>query len=305
MPCKIISVGNISLGGSGKTPMAIYIGKLLMDNNIKVAVIGHGYKGRYKEDIYIVSDGYKISMDYRECGEEAVMMALQLKGVPVIVGKNRYKCVDYVLKKFNIDSIVLDDAFQYLKLIKDIDILLIDSSVPFYNNYLIPRGIFREGMDSIKRANMVILTKVKNKKMCGDIIDIIRSRGMDIPIYYSYYEPVSLIELNSNEDKGIDYIKDREVTAMAGIGNPYPFFNLLNELGAVLREKILFPDHYLYSIKDIERLRYKGPIITTEKDAIKLKRLPIGNIKILSLNIKIRLHDEDRFKNNILEMLNA
>lgn len=306
MPCNIISVGNISLGGSGKTPTAIYIGRFLMDNsNKKVAVVGHGYKGMYKGDLYIVSDGEEIFMNYRECGEEAIMTAFQLKGVPVIIGKDRYKCIDYALKRFDIDTVILDDAFQYLKVIKDIDILLMDSSVPFSNNYLIPRGMLRESIDSITRSDIIILTRVKEMRGYEDILKIIRSKNVDSPIYYSYYEPISLIDLNSNMDIGVDYIKNRKISAMAGIGNPSSFFTMLDELGAILKEKILFPDHYLYSVKDIKKLNSNVPIITTEKDSIKLKGLPIDHLKIMSLNVRLRFHEEEKFKNNVLEMLNG
>ncbi len=303
--CKVIGIGNITLGGSGKTPMTIYISRLLANSGFKIVAIGHGYRGRYRGDLYVVSDGKRISTNYKECGEEAVMMALQLKGIPVIVGKERYRCIEYALKRFDPEVIVLDDAFQYLRVIKDLDILLIDSSISLTDNYLIPRGILREGWDSIKRADLVILTKVKNVERGKDIGNMIKARYKNLPVYYSYYEPASLTVLNSGEDKGIDYLKGKRIVAMAGIGDPSSFFELLERLGAIIEERLIFPDHHPYSPRDLIRLNPGYPIITTEKDAIKLKGMVRKGMEIMSLNIRVRFYEEERFNFYLLNRLNG
>ena len=148
----VVSVGNITVGGTGKTPMTIYVAQKLQQSGVRVAVISRGYKGRAESGGGVVSDGRNLLMDSEQAGDEPYLMAGRLKNIPVIVGKNRFAAGMLAINKFQSEVIVLDDAFQHLKLSRDIDLILLDYTRPFGNTHLLPRGILREPVTALRRA---------------------------------------------------------------------------------------------------------------------------------------------------------
>ncbi|MDP2861399.1 MAG: tetraacyldisaccharide 4'-kinase, partial [Desulfobacterales bacterium] len=159
LPCKVVSIGNITVGGTGKTPMTIYLAETLTGLGYKVVVVSRGYRGRAKKKGGIVSNGREILMGPDSSGDEPFMMAARLNNIPVVVGQNRYNAGLLAIRNFNPDIILLDDGFQHRKLFRDIDLLLLDSGCPFGNGRLVPRGVLREPVVSIKRADAFILTR--------------------------------------------------------------------------------------------------------------------------------------------------
>ena len=159
LPCKVISVGNLTVGGTGKTPMTIHLARRLSCQGYKTAVISRGYGGRSEKSAAIVSDGHQILLQSDEAGDEPFMIARNLKHIPVIVGQNRVKAGWLAIEKFAPDVIVLDDAFQHLKLVRDIDLVLLDYHRPYGNKHLLPRGTLREPISALARADAFILTR--------------------------------------------------------------------------------------------------------------------------------------------------
>ncbi|MBU4464115.1 MAG: tetraacyldisaccharide 4'-kinase, partial [Proteobacteria bacterium] len=157
--CAVISIGNITVGGTGKTPMTIKVAQIIRRLGYKVAIISRGYKGGAEKTGGIVSNGHTILMESDKAGDEPFMMASKLKDIPVVVGQNRYKAGWLAIKEFDPDVIVLDDAFQHLNLKRDIDIVLLDCEHPFGNAHLLPRGILREPISALKRSDAFVLTR--------------------------------------------------------------------------------------------------------------------------------------------------
>ncbi|MGA8180790.1 MAG: tetraacyldisaccharide 4'-kinase, partial [Desulfobacterales bacterium] len=159
LSCPVVSIGNITAGGTGKTPMAIYVANIARDLGYKVAIISRGYKGKAEKNGGIVSDGKALLMTAEIAGDEPYMMAARLRDVPIIVGKNRFKAGRLAIRKFEPDILVLDDGFQHLKLQRDLDLVLLDYRKPFGNGHLLPRGVMREPASALSCAAAIILTR--------------------------------------------------------------------------------------------------------------------------------------------------
>jgi len=287
LPYPVISVGNITWGGTGKTPAVIMITKLLQEMRKRVAVLSRGYLRERRKDrknISIVSDEKRIILSSREAGDEPYLLSKNLPGVPIIVGKNRIKSGKYAIDRFATQVLVLDDGFQYWPLNRDIDIVTIDSLNPYGNGYLIPRGQLREPVSHLSRADIFLLTRtnfVSRKDLDRIISDLERLNPNSI-ILESVHRPKYLQGYFSGEKKGLDVIKDRRVVAFSSIGNPYSFEKTLEGLGAKIVKTFHFPDHYNYNLSDLReieaicRTELKGGeaiAVTTEKDEVRLERL--------------------------------
>ena len=285
IPCTVISVGNITWGGTGKTPAVAMIVKLLGEMGKRVTVLSRGYGRRYKKsEISVVSDGKRVILSCWEAGDEPYLLSKNLPDVPVIIGKNRIKSGKYAIERFASEVVVLDDGFQYWPLNRDIDIVTIDSLNPYGNGYLIPRGPLREPISHLLRADIFLLTRanlVSRKDLDRIIGDLERFNPHSI-ILESVHRPRYLESFFSGEKKGLDFIKDRRVVAFSSIGNPYSFEKTLEELGAKIVKIFQFPDHYNYNRSDLREIESacrtgleKGEVIavTTEKDGVRLERI--------------------------------
>lgn len=288
MPCTVISVGNITWGGTGKTPAVIMISKLLREMGKRVAVLSRGYRRSKKKDkknkMSIVSDGKKLLLSSREAGDEPYLLARNLPDVPIIVGKNRINSGKYTIERFASEVVVLDDGFQYWLLNRDIDIVTIDCLNPYGKGYLIPRGSLREPLSHLSRADIFLLTRV-NFVSRDDLQRIIGDLGKVNPrsiILESVHRPKYLQGTFSGEKKSLDFIKGKKVVAFSSIGNPYSFEKTLEDLGAKIVKIFRFPDHHDYQGKDLGKIEAtyridleKGEVIavTTEKDGVRLERV--------------------------------
>src|SRR4030066_1164862 len=192
LPCPVISVGNITVGGTGKTPLVMALAKTLMDRGISVAILSRGYKGT-KTSEPVVSDGKSIFLSPEESGDEPFLMAQVCKGVPVLVGKDRFANGRVALQRFGMKGLLLDDGYQHLPLHRDLDILLIDSHIGFGDQNLLPRGILREPLSHLRRAHLFLLTKVDHPEISQSLEEKLRETHPSSPIYHSHYEPLGLI----------------------------------------------------------------------------------------------------------------
>ncbi|MDH5661390.1 MAG: tetraacyldisaccharide 4'-kinase [Elusimicrobiota bacterium] len=288
LPCTTISVGNITWGGTGKTPAVIMIAKVLREMGKRVAVLSRGYGRSKKKDnknkISIVSDGKRLILSSREAGDEPYLLARNLPDVPIIVGKNRIYSGKHAIEEFASEVVVLDDGFQYWPLNRDIDIVTIDCLNPYGNGYLIPRGSLREPISHLSRADVFLLTRA-NFVSRDDLQRITGDLGRLNPqstILESIHRPKYLQGTFSGEKKNLDFIKDRKVVTFSSIGNPYSFEKTLEELGAKTVKIFRFPDHHDYERNDLREIETvcrteleKGEVIavTTEKDGVRLERV--------------------------------
>ena len=287
LPCKVISVGNITLGGTGKTPLVIALACELLKRGITVGILSRGYKGAREKHGGVVSDGTRIHLTPAEAGDEPFMLARLLSGVPVLVGKKRYTKGIYAHERFGMDCLILDDGFQHLGIKRDVDIVLIDGRRGFGNGRLFPRGPLREPLRCLGRASMLVLTKAGPSPALEGIL---RHHAPAAPLHHSRYKPAFLREAASGKRVSLQAVCGKRVFAFAGIADPAYFVYLLKELGADVVKESHFPDHYNYELADLSMLREQGKTvdlsITTEKDFVKLQRLPLKDMPLYILGIE-------------------
>ncbi|MEA3305422.1 MAG: tetraacyldisaccharide 4'-kinase, partial [Candidatus Omnitrophota bacterium] len=253
---KVISVGNITLGGTGKTPFTIKLAKKLTAMGKKVSVLIRGYGD-----------------------DEPHLLREKLGEIPVLIGKDRVKNAERAINELGSDCIILDDGFQHYRIERDLDIVLIDTTCPFENMRLFPRGILREPLSRLKNADIIILTK---SDMGAGNVNAIRRRleriNGNIGIAESFYRPVGFKRMNSFESLPLSYIRGRKTAVVSGIANPKYFDWLVGNAGAVLRARFHYPDHHLYRESNLKAITKRcrdlniDTVVTTEKDAVKLNK---------------------------------
>ncbi|MFB0506133.1 MAG: tetraacyldisaccharide 4'-kinase [Thermodesulfobacteriota bacterium] len=309
LPCKVISVGNITLGGTGKTPTVEHIAKLLKEEGMDVVVLSRGYGGRMERSFGVVSDGKQILLSPGEAGDEPYMLAQRLEGIPILIGRRRDLSGRYASTQFHPRVAILDDGYQHLGVKRDVDILLVDSQTGFGNGYLFPRGPLREPLDQLRRADLFILTKLDERDTCGELEERIKFHNKDAIIFHSNYRPDYLTDLHGGKRLPLGYIKGRRVVAVSGIANPAYFRHLLERAGAKVEAEINFPDHHVYSRKDIpiiqRGIQNAECIVTTDKDAAKLIGVVKGDFPAMSLGISLEIIEGDHFKELLLDLLRS
>jgi tetraacyldisaccharide 4'-kinase len=304
LPCPVISVGNITVGGTGKTPLVMALAKGLKARGISVAILSRGYKGKRPSEPS-VSDGRITFLSPEESGDEPFLMAKALKGIPILVGKNRFVSGRVALQRFGVRGLLLDDGYQHLQLHRDIDILLIDSRIGFGDHHLLPRGILREPLTHLRRAHLFLLTKVENPETCQYLEAKLHQLVRSSLVFHSDYEPLGLIGPGDEWEK-LHSLKGKRVLALSGIADPGYFSSLLRKCGMDIVEEVIFPDHHLYTTKDLTSIREKANaldwVVTTEKDMVKLKKLEIDHFPIRALRIEMRIWEEEEFYKKVMEI---
>jgi len=292
--CFLISIGNITAGGTGKTPITIFLAKQLLKKEREIAVIARGYKK--KGNGFLVSNKREILLEPGESGDEAGLLAKNLSGIPILIGRNRKELTKIALNNFKADTIILDDAFHYRYLKKDCEIVVLDSTNPFSNKRLLPAGLLREPLSSLKYADCFWLNHINlvDQEKLDGLKKSLKEINPGANVVESFYQPVSLVD-SSGKVSEISAIFGKEVWLLAGIGNPSTFENLVKDLGAKIKGKSFFPDHHWYKKRDVKRfLKQEFEILlTTEKDLIKLKELVFPK-PILALRIEVKIKDEEK-----------
>ncbi len=280
---KIISIGNITAGGSGKTPFTIWLAEYLRQQGRRIAISHRGYKGYFEYDNKIISDREGILTEAESAGDEALLLAEKLSGIPVCVGKDRWKSIELLTGKFpDLELVILDDSFQHLKVQHDLDIVIFKTHKPIGNGFLIPAGILREPLSALKDADLIIL----NGK--GEIPEFLKKCKTEIR--QGNYR-VTGIYLNNQKLIETSELSQYKLGIISGIANPNSLENTIRELNLSWQFHRKFPDHYHYNDKsDQEKIEKQisasevNYIITTEKDYTKLKHLklsiPVAVIRI-------------------------
>lgn len=298
LPRKIVSIGNITVGGTGKTPVVIFMAEFYRRSGKKVAVLSRGYKGTKRAGA-IVSDGRNLLLGPREAGDEPYLIATRLKGVPVAVCADRVAGGKMLIEQFSPDVIILDDAYQHLRLKRDVNIVLMDSAEGFGPGYLLPRGILREPVSALKRADFAL---IKNGPAKGAQWEALQRYS--VPSIAFHYRASMAYSVDGGEEVAIDSLAGKEVVAVSGIANPTSFTDTLQSLGIKVRRAFAFPDHHAYSENDIsviEKAAAGSIIITTEKDGVKLGGM-FKNVKAYALRIDAEM-DSAEFNNYLSPML--
>ena len=313
LPCKVISVGNITVGGTGKTPMTIHVAGEIKRAGYRVAVISRGYKGGAEKRGGIVSDGRTLCMVAEQAGDEPYLIACRLKDVPVIVGKNRFAAGLLAVEKFRPDVIVLDDAFQHLKLKRDLDLVLLDHRQPFGNSHLLPRGILREPAASLARSSACILTRCHagNEAPGMSAEEAVRMFAPDRPVFRSSYVPYCYA-VNSGERKsfdaaeaflssgGIEKITKSRAFCFSGIARNDDFRQTVEDLGFHIAGFREFADHYQYTAVDLAAIVSQAAnsgadlLITTEKDHVRIAHQNPLPMKLVVVGVRVAFEDDQR-----------
>lgn len=284
LPCPVISVGNITTGGTGKTPMTIHIAGMLRQRGFSPMVVSRGYRGKASGTGGIVSDGERKMMDAGEAGDEPFMIALSLRGVPVVVGKNRYRAAMQAIEELSPDVVVLDDGFQHFQLARDLDIVLLDSSQPLGNGFLLPAGPLREPVSSLAFADALVFTRADSmggmEPEAGKMYDCFGEkpvfRTLHMPVVREWVRAGSRQEQACDPGEKIPSIGGRKVFLFSGIARNMEFAKSIVRLGAKPVGFLFFRDHHGYSRKDIvaisrKALAAKADIIATSmKDYVKI-----------------------------------
>ena len=309
---KVISVGNITVGGSGKTPLVIYVTNLLKSSGYKVGVLSRGY-GRRSSGYKLVSKGEEILTSVEECGDEIYHTSLECK-VAAAVSENRVKGAKRLIEEAKIDSIVLDDAFQHRWIARDIDLVIIDQSFvnnkSFFSHNLLPSGDLREGFDSLGRADAIIV----NRKFLEreEIIPDMKKYFDGKKIFTSYYKAISFVDAMRKIEYNLEDFKGQDSLVVSGIANPQSFLNVLRKVHVNTQNKLIFRDHKNYTLKEVQQIRKRfyttnsHSVVTTEKDAVKLSRFnrEFDDVDIFYLKINLCVDDEESFKQYIINKLN-
>ncbi len=303
--CKVISVGNITLGGTGKTSLVALIAQYLKQKGHKVAILSRGYKRKLTT--------YNLQLTtYETMGDEPYMLKMNLGDVPVVVDTDRIRAAKLAIHNYGADTVILDDGLQQWPIKKDLEIVTIDATCPFGNRKLIPRGILREPLSSLKRADVFILTKTNLNPDNQDTKDFLSSINPQSLIVESAHSPLGFYRLQERDEfLRLEALKGETVTLISGIADPDSFQNLIASLGIIIGLAFRFPDHYSYAQKDLEDIiresQKKGidTIITTEKDAVRLSnsQLPTPNFQLLYLRVELKMtKDEQGFYNRLLRL---
>lgn len=279
LDCRVISVGNLTLGGTGKTPTVMMVADHLRRQGFKPAILSRGYGGASREAVNVVNDGRDTLLSPQQAGDEPVMMARRLKNIPVLTGPVRYETGKYAIEQLGADVLILDDGYQHLPLHRDLNILLCDATNPFGNGAVFPAGDLREPLSALARADVICLTR------CRDNSPSNRSDGWNrrkVPVIRTGLRVQSVIALDAGEEMGIETLQDQAAAAFCGIAHPLDFFHTLEQIPVRLVNQSDFPDHHAYSKEELlaieQQARQAGAqlILTTEKDAVKLKGHSFG-----------------------------
>jgi tetraacyldisaccharide 4'-kinase len=290
LPCCVISVGNLTLGGTGKTPMVESVASFLQQEGLRVGVLSRGYGGRQPQSLIIVSDGTGCLVSPEVAGDEPVLLAEHLVGLPVVVGKDRYAAGMLAVERFRVDVILLDDGFQHVQLARDLDILLLDAARPFGTGQLFPRGDLRERPVAIARANAIVLTRWGADTPAS--LTPLKHLRPALPLFHSQHEPLDLRALVDGHTLPLASLKGQRLVAFCGIGRPDHFRQTLQRLGAEVAVFTAFPDHHPYTRPEVEQLiliakqRNAEILVTTEKDGVRLRQLQPLMGQIWALRIR-------------------
>lgn len=309
---KVISVGNLTVGGSGKTPAAMMIAEALKICGRKVGLLSRGY-GRNSRGYIYVSDGKDIQATVDECGDEMYFMAEELK-VPAAVAESRVTGAERLMQDSKVDTIILDDAFQHRWIYRDVDVVIIDQrflvKAGQMEQQMLPLGSMREPFDSLKRADIIII----NRKFSdpAEIPKKLKKHFLNKQIFTGYYEPTGVFDVKTHHYFDMNEFQGQKSLVVCGIARPYSFLNALEKNHIDITNKMIFDDHKKYYLKEVHEIRKKFydtnsySVLTTQKDAVKFIKFSkeLDDIDIYYLKIELKLDEQKSFNELIYKSIN-
>lgn len=308
--CQVISIGNLTVGGTGKTPVVEVFARALQKEGRKVAILSRGYRkvehGLAKKLVdkltgregrrppRVVSDGTALLLDSAMSGDEPYMLASNLPDVAVLVDRDRVKSGRYAIEKMHCDTLLLDDGFQYRTLKHRVEIVLVDSTNPFSNGYVLPRGLLRESISNIRRADFIFITK-STGRASEQLVNRLRALNPRAEISECAHRPKHLQNVYTGERLGLERLRGAKVALVSGIAAPEGFERGIRELGATIVYLKRFADHHRYRQQEIidiinkARRNGAGAIITTEKDAVRFPKIERQDVPVYFLRVEIEL----------------
>jgi tetraacyldisaccharide 4'-kinase len=308
LPVPVLSVGNLTLGGTGKTPVVILVADWLLAQGKRVAILSRGYRRTSTAQYLLVSNGERLLVDPCEAGDEPFLMAQRCPKAIVAVGADRYELGDWVLNRFPIDCLILDDGFQHRGLYRDVNLLLIDATDAAGLAALVPAGRLREPLRAAARATAIVVTRADAPAQVTEVCRRLRARlgSMPDPIQ-AVFRPESLVSVVTGASQPLSWSKGKTALLCSGVGHAGSFRSLVEQIGIRILDEVAYADHHAYTSQDVERLSARAAelraelIVTTEKDACKLVSLlqPTDNWWAVRLTTHVTV-GEDRLKQLVL-----
>ncbi len=309
LPHPVVSVGNLTTGGTGKTPLVMYLAQTLRRAGLHPAILTRGYKGTAEQTGALVSDGSRILLRPEECGDEAYLMASKLEGVPIAVGRARHQSAR-LTPGFGVDRklvFLLDDGYQHLQLERDLNILVLDATNPFGGGKLLPLGKLREPLSAMARADLIVVTRAHLPFEQEELETQIRLRNRLAKISYFYHDAVAIVEIKTSQKVPVRHLFQKKVVAFSGIGNPEVFLKDLAHYQMNVVQQFSFRDHHQFTDDDLagvgQAARSLGAdaVLTTEKDAVRLPPNIGVSTPLYAIQIEARPEDADKFERDFLQ----
>jgi len=307
LPRPVISVGNLTVGGTGKTPVVIWLANWLRANGKRVGILSRGYRRTTTADCVLVSDGHECLASPEDVGDEPFLMAQRCPGAVIAVGNDRYKLGLWVLERFDVGCFLLDDGFQHLRLYRDCNLLLIDALDPRGLAALLPRGRLREPLVAARRATAILITRANQTQRALDILQPLQSiiDQPFSPIHIAFHTP-TMMNIATHQVLSSDWLGRKRVMIFSGIGNASSFRRTVERMGVTIVHELEFPDHFSYSATHIETIHEQARqhdadvVLTTEKDGVKIFPLLQGYENIWAMRLETNVEEGEK---EFLELL--
>ena len=294
LPCPVVSVGNITLGGSGKTPTVELAARSLRALGASPAVVSRGY-GRQSRGVAVVADRDGVKLDARVAGDEPVLLAERLPGVPVVVGENRFQAGRVAVERCGATVVLLDDGFQNRTVAKDLEIVVLYGRSPWGNSRLFPRGMLREPLSALGRADLVLVTNPKDASDVEAVSRVVCRHNSRVPVLAAGFEVMDPMEARSGRREALAALSGRKALAFCGLGSPRGFADTLTASGVRVMDLVEFPDHHWFEPADLVELARQAEaagaegLVTTEKDWVRLRGLALPPIPLWVLPVRLVL----------------
>jgi tetraacyldisaccharide 4'-kinase len=311
MSAKVISVGNITVGGTGKTPLVESLASFLHEKGFSVAVLSRGYRRKKnKNEITVISDSNGLRENAIHAGDEPALLAEHLPEVRIIVSRDRVKAGMMAIEELGCDRLILDDGFQHRKMKRDVDIVVIDATNPWGNGGVLPAGPLREPIQNLKRADAVVLSRTDETDNLENLLIQIDTL-CKAPIWFAKHKPEHWINFNQGTIRPICFLEKKCVAAFCGIGNPDSFKRTLMSMDVEIIDFFQYRDHHWYAVHELQKMsdlaQSKGAValVTTEKDRTRIPESFANNIPVYILKIKMEIQGKGKALHTLLQPVTA
>lgn len=295
LACPVVSIGNLTMGGTGKTPAVELAVRTLADLGRRPAVVSRGYRRR-SSGVQIVADTASIRLDPEDAGDEPFLLARRLPGVPIVVGSHRYDAARLAVDRFGATAIVLDDGFQHRTLHKDLEVVMVRAERPWGNGRLLPSGPLREPLAALARAHLIVATGLAVRADLAEVSATAAQYAPGVPVLAARYAAVECWEASRMRAVPLAQLAGQRLLGFAGIASPDAFRLTLETLGVATPELVAFADHHWYTPADVVALDARAAaadgvagLVTTEKDWVRLRTLPLPRRPLYVVSVRLTL----------------